>query len=65
VTVNGREDGFPLKGKSRIGAGDRIRVRYPGGGGYGSPRDRAREAVRADLEAEVISERAAREVFGL
>ena len=65
VTVNGREDGFPLKGKSRIGAGDRIRVRYPGGGGYGSPRDRARDAVRADLEAGVISERAAREVFGL
>jgi N-methylhydantoinase B len=65
VVWNGRDSGFPLKGKSPIAAGDRLRVRYPGGGGFGDPRDRDRDAVRADLEAGRISETAAREVYGL
>lgn len=65
VTLNGRDEGFPLKGRSRLVTGDRIHVRYPGGGGYGSPRERVQDALRADLEAEVISEDAAREVYGL
>ncbi|MFO0997009.1 MAG: hydantoinase B/oxoprolinase family protein [Alphaproteobacteria bacterium] len=65
VVWNGREDGFPLKGKSKIAAGDRLRVRYPGGGGYGDPRKRDRDAVRADLAAGVISEAEAREIYGL
>jgi N-methylhydantoinase B len=65
VVWNEREDGFPLKGRSRIRPGDRLRVRYPGGGGYGDPRRRRGEAVRADIEAGVVSERQAREVYGL
>jgi len=65
VLWNERDGGFPLKGKSPIAAGDRLRVRYPGGGGFGDPRERERAAVRADLEAGLISERAAREVYGL
>ncbi len=62
VVWNGRDTGFPLKGKSPIAAGDRLRVRYPGGGGYGDPLLRDRDAVRADLAAEKISETAARDV---
>ncbi|HKV44591.1 MAG TPA: hydantoinase B/oxoprolinase family protein [bacterium] len=65
IVVNGREDGFPRKGRSRLAPLGRVQVRYPGGGGYGDPRGRAREAVRADLDAGVISEAAAREVYGL
>ena len=65
VVWNGHDSGFPLKGKSPIAAGDRLRVRYPGGGGFGDPRKRDREAVRADLEAGRISEQAAREIYGL
>jgi N-methylhydantoinase B len=65
VVWNGRESGFPLKGKSPIAAGDRLRVRYPGGGGYGDPRTRDRAAVRADLAAGRISEHAARTEYGL
>lgn len=65
VLRNGREDGFPFKGKSRLQPGDRIFVRYPGGGGYGDPRERDRDAVRADVTAEVISEEAAHKVYGL
>jgi N-methylhydantoinase B len=65
VLWNGRDSGFPLKGKSPIAAGDRLRVRYPGGGGYGDPRLRDRDAVRADLEAGRISETAAHDEYGL
>lgn len=65
VTINGRSDGFPLKGRSRIAAGDRVCIWYPGGGGYGDPRDRDRAAVRADVEAQVVSEHIAAEVYGL
>ena len=65
VLRNGHEDGFPVKGKSLLAPGDRMFVRYPGGGGYGDPKDRDREAVRNDLAAGVISEEAARTVYGL
>ena len=65
VDWNGRDSGFPLKGKSPIAAGDRLRVRYPGGGGFGDPKKRDRAAVAADLEAGLISETVAREVYGL
>jgi N-methylhydantoinase B len=36
-----------------------------GGGGYGDPRQRDREAVRRDLREERISARAARDIYGL
>jgi N-methylhydantoinase B len=62
---NGRETGFPLKGRSRMAGGDRLVVRYPGGGGFGDPRARDRAAVRADLEAGRITEAAARRDYGL
>lgn len=65
VEINGRRDGFPLKGRSRILAGDRIFVRYSGGGGYGDPRERDRDAVRADVAAGIVSTAAAHEVYGL
>ena len=65
VQINGKSDGFPLKGRSRISAGDRIQVRYSGGGGYGDPHERDRAAVRADVEAGIVSQKAAHEVYGL
>jgi N-methylhydantoinase B len=65
VMINGRSESFPLKGRSRIAAGDRICIWYPGGGGYGDPRERDRAAVRADVEAQVVSRRVAAEVYGL
>jgi N-methylhydantoinase B len=63
ITLNGRE-GVPVKGRSRMRPGDRLRVTYPGGGGFGDPRERSREALAADLEAGVVSEEAAREAHG-
>ncbi len=65
VVWNGREDGFPLKGKSTIAGHDVLKVRYPGGGGFGDPLTRDRAAVQQDLEAGVISEDAAHGVYGL
>ncbi|WP_174247404.1 hydantoinase B/oxoprolinase family protein, partial [Acidisphaera sp. L21] len=65
VVWNGRESGFPLKGKSPIAGRDRLVVRYPGGGGFGDPLQRDRAAVQDDVDAEIISPAAAREVYGL
>ncbi len=65
VVWNGREEGFPLKGRSPIAGGDRLEVRYPGGGGFGDPKQRDRALVQADLDAGLITEAAARAVYGL
>jgi N-methylhydantoinase B len=65
VVWNGAEEGFPLKGKSVIKGGDRLAVRYPGGGGFGDPRARNRADVQKDVDAGLISPDAARQVYGL
>ena len=44
--------------------GDVLRVMSPGGGGYGDPRARDREAVKRDLAEGKISAVVAREVYG-
>jgi N-methylhydantoinase B len=48
-----------------VPAGDRLIVMTPGGGGFGQPTSRDRAAVKADLEAGLISSETAREVYGL
>ncbi|HYZ81138.1 MAG TPA: hydantoinase B/oxoprolinase family protein [Solirubrobacteraceae bacterium] len=53
------------KERLRLRAGDRLITTTGGGGGCGDPRRRDRAAVRRDLREEKISERAAREVYGL
>jgi N-methylhydantoinase B len=53
------------KGQHLIPAGDRVVILSPGGGGIGDPRDRARAMVAADLNNELISDEAARELYGL
>lgn len=63
VTVNGKRDGLPLKGRSRLSTGDRIQIYYPGGGGYGDPAQRDRESVATDVEAGIVSNKAAREIY--
>ncbi|MBO0688548.1 MAG: hydantoinase B/oxoprolinase family protein [Candidatus Dormibacteraeota bacterium] len=63
VVWNGSSAGFPLKGRSRIRPGDRLWVRYPGGGGYGDPAERDRDAVSADLEAGLVTEAQARDEY--
>ncbi|WP_274427323.1 hydantoinase B/oxoprolinase family protein [Chelativorans sp. YIM 93263] len=50
---------FPLK------AGDLVEIRLPGGGGWGPPAERDREAVRRDLDDGFISPETARDVYRL
>ncbi|WCB96339.1 Acetophenone carboxylase delta subunit [Baekduia alba] len=65
VTLNGSADGVVLKGQNAFRSGDRLTIRYPGGGGHGDPRERDRAAVRADVQAGLVTEAAAHEVYGL
>lgn len=60
-------DGSKLRGKGRqkIENGKRLKLSLPGGGGYGDPRDRDRDQVRADLEAGYITEDQAKADYGL
>jgi N-methylhydantoinase B len=44
--------------------GERLRLETPGGGGYGPPAERARDAVRRDLALGLIGEKAARRDYG-
>jgi len=64
VEINGKRDGFPLKGRSKLNAGDRIHVWYAGGGGYGDPKSRDADALRDDVEAGMVSMQAAKELYG-
>lgn len=60
-------DGIPIHPKQRIVVEDRqfLVLETPGGGGYGDPRDRDREAVKRDLELGYITAAAARDIYGL
>ena len=47
-----------------IKPGDRVQVMAPGGGGYGDPSERAREAVSEDVREGYVSPEQAREKYG-
>lgn len=53
---------LPSKGRVTIAPGERVTLELPGGGGFGDPRERSREAIEADvLEGYVTRERAVRD----
>jgi N-methylhydantoinase B len=63
---DGSKRSVPAKGASEIvRRGDVVRLQPAGSGGYGDPRDRDPEAVRRDVLDGYISERAARETYGI
>jgi N-methylhydantoinase B len=64
VEWNGRREGFRLKGRNRMKPGDRLLLRYPGGGGYGDPERRSSDALRLDIEAGLLSPEKVREAYG-
>ena len=51
------------KGKETVPPGAILVMETPGGGGIGNPESRDPEAVRADLEAELVSEAGARKSY--
>ena len=52
------------KGRHELAPGDRITLVEAGGGGYGDPRSRDRDALRRDLANGLISEESARRDYG-
>jgi len=61
------EDGTKPHPKSRsiVQPGRRVLLHYAGGGGYGDPRTRDRDAVRTDVADGYISQAAARQLYGM
>jgi N-methylhydantoinase B len=53
------------KSRTTVPPGARLTLLYAGGGGYGPPKERDRDAVRADLADGYISPGAARDTYGL
>jgi N-methylhydantoinase B len=53
------------KARSTLKPGDRLTIRYAGGGGYGPPDARDRDRVLSDLRHGYITEPAARETYKL
>ena len=53
------------KSRTSVDAGRRVTLLYAGGGGFGDPRTRNRDAVKSDLRDGYISELAAKRDYGL
>ncbi|WP_129116265.1 hydantoinase B/oxoprolinase family protein [Halegenticoccus tardaugens] len=49
----------------KISKGDKVRIRSPGGGGYGDPADRDGDLVREDVEEGFVSVEAAEQDYGM
>ncbi len=66
ATTIGLDDGtdLPGKGRSTVPQGARVMLAFPGGGGYGDPKQRDRAAVIRDVRLGYISETVARQVYG-
>jgi len=55
---------LPGKGEVRVPAGKTLVFETPGGGGFGPAAERAPDAVRRDVTEGLVSETAARDVYG-
>ena len=55
---------LPGKGVVRVPAGQTLIFETPGGGGFGPPSERDPEALQQDLNEGLITEAAAREIYG-
>ncbi|MGE0725701.1 MAG: hydantoinase B/oxoprolinase family protein [Alphaproteobacteria bacterium] len=63
--ADGRVDRFPQKFLTTVDAGDVLRVRLAGGGGFGDPIDRDPALVLADVRAGKVGVAHAREKYGV
>jgi N-methylhydantoinase B len=65
VRANGTRERFGKVARYPLREGDLVRLVTGTGGGAGDPREREDERVRDDLEDGIVTEREAREVYGL
>jgi len=56
---------FAIGEIEQMAEGDTVTHYTPGGGGYGAPREREAERVRADVEAGLVSAEAAASIYGV
>ena len=61
---DGTTERLPGKSTHTLAPGTTVSLRTPGGGGYGDPAERARDAIARDLQSGVLSVKAAREAYG-
>ena len=61
------DDGTEMRGKGKqfVAPGRTVKMAFPGGGGYGDPKERDSSAVRADLVCGYISAETAAQIYGL
>jgi N-methylhydantoinase B len=66
TTIN-QDDGSTMRGKGKqfVPHGRKVIMAFPGGGGYGNPKDRAADLVKRDLARGYISAKVAREIYGI
>ncbi|MDJ1006277.1 MAG: hydantoinase B/oxoprolinase family protein [Paracoccaceae bacterium] len=64
IRVTGREADIPGKCELRVEPGERLVFDTPGGGGFGDPGARAPAALAADVAAGLVTEAAARTLYG-
>lgn len=64
VRGDGSVHSIPSKEVARMLAGDRLIIRTAGGGGFGDPKKRPRDEVRADIENGKVTAKAAAEAYG-
>lgn len=66
-TTIAHADGTAMRGKGRqfVPHGGKVEMAFPGGGGYGDPKDRAPDAVKRDLARGYISAHSAAVDYGL
>lgn len=65
LTPDGQRERLPPIGLVELRPGELIRGVEAGGGGYGDPLEREPERVLADVLEQVVSEQAAREIYGV
>ena len=53
------------KGKQFVAPGRTVKMAFPGGGGYGDPKARNTDALKADLVGGYISAEIAAQIYGL
>ena len=63
IRLDGGPD-LPGKGEVRVAAGETLIFETPGGGGFGDPKTRSREAVAKDLNEDLISITSAKKFYG-
>ncbi len=63
IRKDGTRELLPTKFVTSLEKGEKLRIETPGGGGWGKPRDRDRDALSGDVAEGLVSPERAREVY--